>query len=236
MRAIAVDPANPYERWVASGSGIWFTWVFGHGWTNESLGLTNPDGASALAFYRNTLYASDLTGVYSWDGASASWKRAFDKAGVISLTSNRDLLVANSYTSGLAVYDGRSWLEAGSGLAVHAHGGGRSAHVISVATPAAGGLIVVQPGRVGFSSDAGGSWTELGSGLPDGTWDATRYGNRVYAATSGGLYSYALETAPQDSPGWWLVMLAAALVAGVIAIGVAARSGRIFPGRGKRAA
>ncbi|MHB8613250.1 MAG: hypothetical protein ACYDAL_12600 [Candidatus Dormibacteraceae bacterium] len=227
VRAIAVDPSNPYERWVASGSGVWFTWVFGHGWTSESAGLANPDGASALAFYRDALYASDLTGVYRWDTASAEWKTVLQESGVVSLASNRDLLVANSYSSGLAIYDGRSWRQAGSGLTGHSHGGGEAAHVVSVAAPRAGGLIVVQPGRVGFSSDGGGSWTELGRGLPEGTWDATRFGNRVYVATSEGLYSYALETAPQDGPAWWLLMIAAALVFGLIAIVVAARAGRL---------
>ena len=124
VRAIAVDPTNPFERWVASGSGVWFTWVFGHDWTTESGGLTNPNGASALTFYRNNLYVSDLAGVYRWDTTSA-WKQVLDEIGVISLTSSRDLLIANSYSSAIAVYDGRSWRQVGSGLSGHAHSGGQ---------------------------------------------------------------------------------------------------------------
>ena len=222
VRSIAVDPRNPFERWVASGSGVWFTWVFGHGWTNESSGLTNPDGASALAFYRGDLYASDLAGVYRWEVTPASWKKVLDETGVISLTSGPDLLLANSYASGIAVYDGRSWRQGASGLTGHAHSEGQSRHVIGIAEPKAGGLFIVQPGRVGLSSDAGLSWSELGRGLPGGTWDVTRYGDRLYVATSDGLYSYMLETAPQDSPSWWVVILGVALAAGVIAVVVAA--------------
>lgn len=228
VRAIAVDPSNPFERWVASSSGVWFTWVFGHGWTNESAGLTNPNGASALGFYRNELYSSDLAGVYRWDVASASWTKVLDEIGVISLTSSQDLLLANSYSSGIAAYDGRSWREVGPGLSGHAHGRGQSSHVLGVASPGAGELFLVQPGRVGFSSDGGRSWSELGRGLPDGTWDVTRYGDRVYVATNDGLYSYTLETAPQDGPSWWLVMIAIALGAGTFGVALAARSGNIL--------
>jgi len=234
VRAIAVDPNNPFERWVATGSGVWFTWVFGHGWTNESSGLTDPNGSSALSFYHGELYASDLAGVYRWEVASASWRKVLDEPGVISLTSSRDLLVANSYSSGIAVYDGRSWRQVGSGLPTHAHGRGESSHVVGVSAPAAGGLFLVESGRVGFSTDAGRSWSELGRGLPDGTWAVTRYRDRAYAATSNGLYSYPLETAPQDSPPWWLMMIAVALVAGVVGAKVAARSGNVL--RSRRAA
>ncbi|MEP6752795.1 MAG: hypothetical protein ABI959_08635 [Candidatus Dormiibacterota bacterium] len=222
VRSVAVDPRNPFERWVASGSGVWFTWVFGHGWTKESSGLSNPAGASALTFYRGSLYASDLAAVYRWNVASATWEKVLDETGVISLASSRDLLLANSYTSGIAIYDGRSWRQVASGLTGHAHDGGSSPHVIGVSAPEAGGLLVVQRGRVGLSSDAGRSWSELGRGLPDGTWDVTRYGDRLYVATSDGLYSYRLETAPQDSPSWWVVILGVALAAGVVGVLVAA--------------
>jgi hypothetical protein len=228
VRAVAVDPSNPFERWVASGSGVWFTWVFGHGWTNESAGLTDPNAAAALSFYRNELYASDLAGVYRWDIASASWTKVLDEIGVISLTSSRDLLIANSYSSGLAVYDGRTWRQLGPGLPGHAHGRAQTSHVLDVSAPAAGGLFLVDPGRVGFSADGGRSWSELGRGLPDGTWAVTRYKDRVYAATSDGLYSYTLETAPQDNPSWWLMMLAIALVMGVVGAAVAATSGKVL--------
>ena len=228
VRAIAVDPSNPFERWVATGSGVWFTWVFGHGWTNESAGLTDPNGASALSFYRHELYASDLAGVYRWDVAKASWKKVLDEAGVISLASNRDLLVANSYGSGIAVYDGRSWRQVGSGLSGHAHAGAQSSHVLAVAAPPSGGLFLVEPGRVGFSADSGRSWSELGRGLPGGLWDVTRYRDRVYVATSGGLYSYPLETAPYDTPSWWSVMIAIALVAGVVGAALPAGRGDIL--------
>ena len=228
VRAIAVDPRNPFERWVATGSGVWFTWVFGHGWTNESNGLTDPNGSSALSFFHNELYASDLAGVYRWNVKSASWKKVLDELGVISLTSSRDLLVANSYSSGIAVYDGRSWRQVGSGLSKHAHGREESSHVLDVSAPPGGGLFLVDSGRVRFSADAGRSWSELGRGLPDGTWAVTRFRDRAYVATSNGLYSYTLEAAPQDSPSWWLTMLAVALVAGVVGAKVAARSGKIL--------
>ena len=234
VRSIAVDPRNPFERWVASGSGVWFTWVFGHGWTNESSGLSNPDGASALAFYHDSLYASDLSAIYRWNVASASWEKVLDESGVISLSSSPDLLLANSYSSGIAIYDGRSWRQVASGIKGHAHGGGSSSHVIGASAPKAGGLFLVQPGRVGFSSDAGRSWSELGRGLPDGTWDVTRYGDRAYVATSDGLYSYALETAPQDSPSWWVLMLAVALGAGVVGVAVAASPANILRRRRPR--
>ena len=228
VRAIAIDPSNPFERWVATSSGVWFTWVFGHGWTNESAGLTDLNGASALAFYQNNMYASDLAGVYRWDVAAASWEKVLDEIGVISLTSNRDLLVANSYSAGIAVYDGRSWRQIGSGLAGHAHARGQSSHVLGVSAPPEGGLFLVEPGRVGFSADSGRSWSELGRGLPDGLWDVTRYRDRAYVATSGGLYSYPLETAPQDSPSWWSVMIAVAFVAGVVGAALAAGLGNIL--------
>jgi hypothetical protein len=234
VRAIAVDPTNPFERWVATGSGVWFTWVFGHGWTSESSGLTDPNGSSALSFYHGALYASDLAGVYRWEVTSAAWKKVLDELGVISLTSSRDLLVANSYSSGLAVYDGRAWRQVGSGLPTHAHGRGDSSHVLGVSAPAAGGLFLVESGRVAFSADAGRSWSELGRGLPDGTWAVTRYRDRAYVATSNGLYSYSLETAPQASPSRWLMMIAVALVVGVVGAIVTARSGKIL--RPRRAA
>lgn len=215
VRAIVVDPSNPFERWVATGSGVWFTWVFGHGWTNESIGLTDPNGASALSFYRNELYASDLAGVYRWDTFSASWKRIRDEIGVTSLTSSGDLLVANSYNSGIAVYDGRSWREVGSGLPGHSHGRGEPTHVVGVAAPAAGGLFEVQSGRVGYSADGGRSWSELGRGLPLESWDLARAGDRLYVATSDGLYSYNLESARQDDLPWWSAMIALALTGGI---------------------
>ncbi|GAC1689427.1 MAG: hypothetical protein PVS2B1_11240 [Candidatus Dormibacteraceae bacterium] len=228
VRAIAVDPSNPFERWVATGSGVWFTWVFGHGWTNESNGLTDPNGSSALSFFHNELYASDLAGVYRWDASSATWLKVLDALGVTSLTSNQDLLVANSFTSGIAIYDGHSWRQVGSGLSTHAHARGESSHVIDVSAPPGGGLFLVESGRVGFSADAGRSWSELGRGLPQATWAVTRYRDRAYVATSDGLYSYKLETAPQDSPSWWLIVLAVALVAGVVGAVVAVGSGKFL--------
>lgn len=215
VRAIAVDPSNPFERWVATGSGIWFAWVFGHGWTNESIGLFDPNGASGLSFYHHELYASDLAGVYRWDTLSASWRRIRDETGVTSLTSNGDLLVASSYSSGIAVYDGRSWRDAGSGFSGHSHRRGEPSHVVGVAAPAAGGLFEVQPGRVGYSADGGRSWSELGRGLPPESWDLTRAGDRLYVATSDGLYSYNLQSARQDDLPWWSAMIAIALTAGI---------------------
>jgi len=232
VRAIAVDPSNPFERWVATDSGVWFTWVFGHGWTNESAGLRDPVGASALTFFRSELYASDLSGVYRWDVASARWNNVLNQMGVISLTSSHDVLVANSYRSGILLYDGRSWRQVGSGLSGHTHGSpGDSAHVLGISAPQAGGLFLAEPGRVGFSSDGGHSWSELGRGLPEGIWDITRYGNQVYVATSDGLYSYPLDAAPRETPGWWVLMATVALAAGLVGAVVAAWHGRVLSWR-----
>lgn len=236
VRAIAVDPSNPFERWVATDSGIWFTWVFGHGWTNESAGLTDPVGASALTFFRSELYASDLSGVYRWDVASARWKKVLNQVGVISLTSNHDLLIANSFSSGIVLYDGRSWRQVGSGLSGHSHGSsGDSAHVLGISAPQAGGLFLAEPGRVGFSSDGGHSWSELGRGLPEGIWDVTRHRNQVYVATSDGLYSYQLDAAPRATPEWWVLLAGLALAAGLVGAAVTAWPGRVL-GRRRPAA
>ncbi|TAN31757.1 hypothetical protein EPN29_11110 [bacterium] len=229
VRAVAVDPRNPYERWVATGSGIWFAWVLGHGWTNESSGLREPNGAYAIAFYRDVPYASDLSGVYRWDAAGGTWTRVLDELGVVSLTANANYLVATSFSLGVSVYDGASWRRAGSGLPGHSHGAGHAAHVAEVVAPPSGGLFAVVPGGVAFSSDGARSWSSLGSGLPQGTWDVARIGDRLVAATSDGVYEYNLGSAPPVTPRWLIALIAVALAAG--AAGAATTQGRFRPRR-----
>ena len=224
VRSIAVDPLNPYERWVATSSGIWFTWVFGHTWTNESAGLENPAGAYAVAFYRDVPYASDLKGVYRWEAGTGSWIRILNEVGVVALTSNRENLIATSTSDGVSLFDGASWRRASPSLSDHSHGHGGAAHIEKVASPPTGGLFAVVPGGVDFSSDGGRSWSKLGSGLPPGTWDVATVGDHLLAATSDGLYSYRLETAPQDTPRWWIALIAVALIASVVGATIAARS------------
>ncbi len=80
---------------------------------------------------------------------------------------------------------------------------------------------------VSASADGGRTWTQLGGGLRDVTpGQVVEFRRGLWAATSGGLYRYALEPAAAASPAWWLALLAAAAVAGLAGVAVSGRSAR----------
>jgi hypothetical protein len=77
---------------------------------------------------------------------------------------------------------------------------------------------------VSASADGGLTWTQLGGGLPADTppTDVIRYKDSLLAANPYGLYRFPLSSSTPATISWWLVLVAAAMLAGAVALLISA--------------
>lgn len=220
IRSVVVDPADPYERWVATSSGVWFTWVFGHGWTFESRGLPAPSEVTSLGFFGRQLYTSEGNAVYRWSGSHWRLARRVG-SGALQLSSDGAVLVATGARE-IDVLDRSGWHRAAP-LAGHQHGGTVHAPTLAVA----GDMLVAAEGtELVVSRDEGASWSPITS-APVLVLQVARVADTLYAATPDGVYSYQLDNARSGSLAWWgLMLLLGAGTGSVLALSLARRRTR----------
>jgi hypothetical protein len=229
VHGIAVDPLDSDIIWASSRQGFWRSTDAGVHWTNESAGIEEQPTAWAIAYVGGTLFASDVAAVYRWTGSS--WKQSSGQGAVVSLDPISDgRLFASSMGQGVKVFSNGGWQSSDSGLAAN-HGGVRVIHVDSVtAVPGGRTYAAMMLDGTATSIDAGQSWTRIRAGLPLGAvWRIVPVDSGLIAATDHGVYTYPLPVIERPGPVWWLALLAAAILFGAAAVGLASlptRSGR----------
>jgi hypothetical protein len=229
VHGIAVDPADSNVVWASSRQGFWRSTDAGVHWTSESTGIEAPPTAWAIAYVDRTLLASDVDAVYQWTGSR--WKQSSGQLAVVSLDPSDDgRLFASSMGQGVRVFSNGGWQSSDSGLAAN-HGGVRIIHVDSVtAEPGSRTNAAMMLDGTATSIDAGQSWTRIRSGLPLGAvWRILPADSGLVAATDHGIYTYPLPALERPGQVWWLALVAAAILFGAAAVGLAAlptRSGR----------
>jgi hypothetical protein len=226
VRALAIDPSAPESLWAASSTGLMFSPDGGRTWISRGGGLKQPGAVQALGYFGDRLYTSDGTGVFAWEGSSASWVRSSSQPGVVDLSGDPqgDTFYASSVTAGVWRLSSGGWQALGEPAASHQHHG----HVH-------GGLsqLLASDGRlyasgtsdgVSASADGGLTWTQLGGGLPADTppTDVIRYKDSLLAANPYGLYRFPLSSSTPATISWWLVLVAAAMLAGAVALLISA--------------
>lgn len=233
VRALAVDPADGRTLWAASAGGPYVSEDGGRTWTRQAAGLTLPDAASAVAYLGRQVFLSDTTGVFRWP-PGGPWLRTSSQPDVtvLAASANGRLYASSASGSDVWVFANDRWSNLGSPTPVHNHGG----HLHGGAGPitdVAGVLYAAATSDgVSASDDRGRTWTQLGGGLASVTAGAVlAVDGGLVAATSDGLYGYALAAAPSASPGWWLALLALAVGIGLVAVVV---GGLGPPARGSR--
>ena len=219
VHGIAVDAANDQVIWASSRSGFWRSADGGEHWTIESAGVMSPENAWAIAYFRGSLYASDATRVYRWDGST--WQTSSDQGLVVSLDASADsrYLFASSMGRGVSVMDGAAWVPVSEGLTSHSGRGG-AIHVDSVTAGQQGpALAATMLNGVAISHDGGQNWSELTAGLPRGAvWRVIQVDQRLIAATDHGIYEYHLPPVTPAAVTWWVALIAAALGTGILAM------------------
>lgn len=193
VRDLAIDPQNPYVIWAAAEGGPFLSVDGGRSWAALTTGLQRPAAAWALAFFSGSLYTSDTSGIYLWDGSLSRWSLSSSQPWVTSLRAGGGRLFAASAVSGASSLDGRAWsrLEV-EGDSNHQHGG--AGHVLSV-VPAFGHVYAV------------GSEGHLA-----GARDAAPLRSELWTAGELGAGRMTVDSAPAAGVGWWLTLLLITLV------------------------
>jgi hypothetical protein len=222
VSAIAVDPINDQTLWVGSSAGLMQSPDGGTTWIAAASGLQEPNSVVALGFFGARLFASDQTGVFSWDLDQNRWSRSSHLPSVIDLTADPEQthLYATSSTRGVDILTGSAWWPTMSlATAAQQHPGKPHAQVLSVA-PIGGRLYAVgTPAGVSASGDGGQTWVQLGGGLADvQPAHVVDYQGALLAATSNGIYRFPLSTYTPPSLAWWLALMAAAAGCGTCAV------------------
>lgn len=225
--AIAVDVADSRSIWVGSAGGVMHSVDGGTSWQGAGNGLAKPNSVDALAFWGTRLFASDSTGVYSWDLDAQRWFRdsTFPSVVDLSVDPSGTRLYVTSATKGVRVLDDKGWHSTASLQSPHQHHSGNETHpeVLSVA-PVDGRLYAVGTAfGVSASSDDGQTWTQLGGGLADvEPSQAIDYQGALLTATSGGLFRFQLSAYQPASFRWWVAVLLLVIIcaaAGVWLVG-----------------
>jgi hypothetical protein len=228
VRAIAVDPRAPGAIWVASAAGPYRTADGGRTWTRAAAGLATPERSAAIAWLDGDVFASDGTGMFRWSPDAGRWVRSSGQRAVTDLAAGAGRLYASSSADDdvWVLADGR-WTDVGAPAPVHQHHGHLHGGLGPV-TSVAGRLYAAGTSDgVSASADGGRTWTQLGGGLQDVMpGQVAAFHGDLWAATSGGLYRFALAPARPATPAWWAALLAAALAAGVAAVATSALPGR----------
>ena len=213
VHGIAIDARDPNVIWAANRGGFWLSIDGGGHWTTESVGIRNPTGAWAIAFFGGSLVGSDSEAVYQWNGVR--WLLSSDQRFVVALDLSADhrRLFASSMGEGIRSFDGHTWAESDAGLA--GHGGSGAIHVVAI-TDTAGSptYAATMLDGVAVSTDGGRHWSPLRAGLPPGSvWRVLDVGNRLLAATDNGIFAYPLGLSPPPGPAWWLLLVGVSLAA-----------------------
>jgi hypothetical protein len=213
VHGITVDPTGRVI-WASSRAGVFRSIDGGATWSPEVRGMRSPRSSWAVAYFEGTVYASDESSVYKWDGQR--WRRSSDQVAVASLDADpaTHLLYASSMGEGVWALDaGGAWRVADSGLA--AHGTSGAIHVASV-TPAHGSRTYasLMLGGVATSLDRGQSWGgTTATVLRGGAWRTIQVGSQLYLATGLGILRYELPEASPAGLDWWVVVIVLATVA-----------------------
>ncbi len=222
VHGVAVDPSDVRVVWTSSRQGFWLSTDAGEHWRREVSGLRDPTTSWALAYFAHSFFGSDAFAVYRWAGTS--WVPTSDQSRVTGLDQSADgsRLFASSMGDGIRVFDGLHWRRADQGLA--RHGNGASIHVNGVTEDRQGRFFAATMrdgvARMGNRAD---SWEPLGTGLPRGSvWRVVEIDSRLLAATDRGLYQYPLVQPKTAGMGWWSVVVGGALIAGILAVALAA--------------
>jgi len=223
VHAVAVDPHDREVVWASSRGGFWRSPDGGEHWTAESIGLREPETAWALTYFAGTVWGSDASAVYRWNGSA--WDRTSDQRFVVSLdlTADGQRLFASSMGQGIRVFDGHRWHRSDDGLATN-HGGSGAIHIASVTEAPDGRMYAATMlDGVAISLDGGRSWARLRGGPPRGSvWRVLPQANGLVAADDRGLYAYSVPQTRSAAVGWWTVVAATALLAGAMGVAVVA--------------
>lgn len=212
VRALAVDPGNPYVLWVAGAGGPWLTIDGGHSWSRLAGGLTQPDQVSTLVWTAGGVYGSDLAGVERWNGEA--WTRTADIRLVTTLVDDgRGGVVALSHQAGIFRLARGTATPLTSGA--HQHGSAPG-HAYLVAG-GQGVLAAMDGGSRVTVARPGGGW--VAAGTVAGTDLLATDGRRLYALGPGGVRTQ--EMTP-GAPIGAAALLALAAMASVAAAGSAA--------------
>lgn len=224
IHGIAVDSRDPRIVWASSRGGVFRSADSGQSWTSASQGIPAPETAFGLSYFRESLYASDGTGVYRWTGIA--WEPAVHQEAVygFDVAPTGDRLYSSSMGDGIRVFDGSRWTESDAGF--RSHNGGVHVVTINQVSPARAYAATME--GAGVSTDGGRSWLAFAAGLPPGgIWRVLPDGpDHLVAATEHGIYRYSLNTDEPPGSGWWLTLLGVVSGTGVIAVGVVALPSR----------
>jgi hypothetical protein len=191
--------------------------------------MARPELATAIAYFRGHLFASDTSAVYELAPGPDRWRRVSSQALVLQLTVSTDgrALYATSPTQAVQVLDAGAgrWTALAPPAPAHEHQGGGHVHSQLGGVLALGDRLYV-PGTsegVAASPDAGNTWTQLGGGNIAGAAPAqlTEFQGALWAATANGVYRYQLTPERPPSVAWWIGLFAAALGCGLLATVVA---------------
>jgi len=223
VRALAVDPARPYQVWATTLAGPELSIDGGHVWTPLVAGLTAPNTSTALTFYRGDAYVSEAGGVYRFDFPAVAWSRVFgaDDIAALNVSADGRLLYASGLIGGVASYDGRAWRNLDVGAA-HNHRAAGHFHSHGITT--AFGRLYATGTRDGItaSGDGGATWSPLQAGLPsDEVTGAIGFGGSLFAITTGGAYAIPATPIPPADGLWWLLLV---VVAGLVGVAVVRRA------------
>ncbi len=218
VHGIAVDPTNPKVIWASSRAGFWKSTNGGQHWTSESMGISSPESAWAIAYFHGGLFASDAVHVYVWN--ASTWQLSSDQGLVVSLDSSVDgrTLFASSMGQGIRAFDENTWVRASEGLSAHPGQGG-AIHVDSVTGQETSALAATMLNGVAISQDGARNWSELRAGLPRGAvWRVLQVDDRLIAASDHGIYEYRLPSVVSAGLTWWLIVIVAAVGTGIFAV------------------